>query len=366
MPRRSFPKICFERILEGQQLAEANRLAWRERFENQPLFPAVPMPFATPMPEPFSMALDTRKLWQPGRLLHVHFLEGEEVVKTKVEQIAHTWEQFANVKFVFGDDPEAEIRISFTHDPGSWSYLGTDALTIPQGQPTMNYGWLHPNTQNLEYNRVVTHEFGHALGCIHEHQNPAANIPWNKPAVYRYYGGTPNFWPPAKVDVNLFQKYSETITQFSAFDTQSIMLYPISKDLTDGVFEVGWNTELSQTDKDFIASIYPPTPKQGVELFVDAAPAAASIGAHGEEDLYRFNVASPGTFTIETSGSTDVLIGLFGPDDLNLALASDDDSGPGLNARLQKLLQTGDYYLRVRHYRPQGTGNYSISVVRVV
>ena len=53
----------------------------------------------------------------------------------------------------------------------------------------MNYGWLEPDTELREYQRVVRHEFGHALGMIHEHQNPAAQgqIPWDKPKVYAYY-----------------------------------------------------------------------------------------------------------------------------------------------------------------------------------
>jgi hypothetical protein len=51
----------------------------------------------------------------------------------------------------------------------------------------MNYGWLLANTPDQEYSRVVLHEFGHALGAIHEHQHPAAGIPWDKPKVYEYY-----------------------------------------------------------------------------------------------------------------------------------------------------------------------------------
>ncbi len=46
-------------------------------------------------------------------------------------------------------------------------------------------GWLEPDTPNDEYRRVVLHEFGHALGGIHEHQSPASGvIPWDKPKVY--------------------------------------------------------------------------------------------------------------------------------------------------------------------------------------
>jgi hypothetical protein len=43
----------------------------------------------------------------------------------------------------------------------------------------------------------VIHEFGHALGLIHEHQNPSGGIQWNKPVVCRYYEGPPNNRTPA-------------------------------------------------------------------------------------------------------------------------------------------------------------------------
>ena len=47
----------------------------------------------------------------------------------------------------------------------------------------MNYGWLTPDSDDDELRRVVLHEFGHALGLIHEHQNPEGGIEWNEPAV---------------------------------------------------------------------------------------------------------------------------------------------------------------------------------------
>lgn len=202
--------------------------------------------------------LAVTKKWANGKVLRVHFLGGNAAVQQKVKQYAKKWEDHANIKFDFVNDPKAEIRVGFVLDGTSWSALGTDALNknfFPAGAPTMNYGWLTPTSDEDEFSRVIVHEFGHCLGCIHEHQNPAGKIPWNKDAVYRYY--EQRGWNKARVDQNLFRKYDQNQTQFTAFDKASIMLYPIPKELTDGKMEVGWNRQLSATDKQFIGQLYP-------------------------------------------------------------------------------------------------------------
>lgn len=202
-------------------------------------------------------ALEQVKMWQPvGRTLRIRFLDGVAALQNKVATFAQEWSKYANLTFAFGTDPQAEIRISFTR-PGSWSFIGTDALAVPADEPTMNFGWLTPGTPNDEVMRVVLHEFGHAIGLIHEHQNPATTIPWNRAAIYEYYSGPPNYWTRAEVDRNLFQLYAREQTQFTAFDRDSIMLYPIPQEFTDGDFTVGWNQTLSPTDKAFVAAWYP-------------------------------------------------------------------------------------------------------------
>lgn len=352
--------VCVDRVLPAELQVEAAARAIAENPANARDVSFLPSPGALPLPPSF-LALLTGKLWANGRTLRVRFLDGDPVVQQRIPPFAHEWSKYANITFAFGNDPDAEIRISF-QDSGSWSYLGTDALSIPRDQPTMNYGWLRADTPDEEYSRVVTHEFGHALACIHEHQSPAADIPWDKDAVYRYYMGPPNNWTKAEVDANLFERYSRTITQFSAFDRESIMLYAIPNQFTVGDYEVGWNTHLSPVDKSYIATIYPKVVKPTVELTVDARATNATIGAHGEMDHYRCAIAAAGVYTIQTGGPTDVFLQLYGPNNDTTLIAEDDDSGLWLNAKIVANLGPGTYFVNVRHYRPTGTGRYTIAI----
>lgn len=146
--------------------------------------------------------------FQPGRTLTVRFLEGNADLQEKVKEKALDWTRYANIKFEFVNGKEdADIQIAFQEGAGSWSYIGIDANTIDPGEPTMNFGWLDANTPDKEYTRVVKHEFGHALGLIHEHQNPAGGIKWDKNAVYQALGGPPNNWDKQTIDHNMFERY---------------------------------------------------------------------------------------------------------------------------------------------------------------
>ncbi|WP_437586060.1 matrixin family metalloprotease [Sorangium sp. So ce1000] len=208
------------------------------------------------------IALIARKRWRPGKVLKIRFLDGSATMQAKVEQYAMQWTQYANVQFEFGDSKYAEIRISFYADSGSWSALGTDALVedyFPRNQPTMNFGWLRDDTDDEEYSRVALHEFGHALGAIHEHQNPRGGIVWNEEAVYRVFSGPPNYWTREQIRYNIIEKYSEDILLGTDFDPASIMLYafPAGLIVSPAGFRAEQNTRLSPMDIDFIKIAYP-------------------------------------------------------------------------------------------------------------
>lgn len=177
-------------------------------------------------------------------------------LRLRIEKAAREWELYANVRFQFIRRGKAEIRIGLDARDGSWSYMGRDALYLDSLSSTMNFGWFSDRTPDYEIRRTTLHEFGHALGLIHEHQHPLQNIQWDLEKVYIYYAQTQG-WDKEDVDQNLFRKYSSVQTQFCQYDPLSIMHYPVSKQLTLSGFEVRWNFQLSAEDKNFIARMYP-------------------------------------------------------------------------------------------------------------
>ena len=199
--------------------------------------------------------------WQNGETLRVRFLNGDPRVQSRVAAIASEWSRYVNVKFAFVNEGESDIRISiypnnYPNGKGSWSAIGTDARRISSTEPTMNYGWLTPDTSEQEYRRVVLHEFGHALGFNHEHQSPAGGILWNRDKAFAYYSKM-NGWDAEKVEMNVFQSADASQTRYSNFDPKSIMLYPIPTELTLNGFSSGNNSELSDNDKIFAGEVYP-------------------------------------------------------------------------------------------------------------
>ena len=195
------------------------------------------------------------RLWRPGVTLKVRFLDGDEGLKTAVRNHASVWSRYANINFDFdATDEDASIRVTFGQ-PGSWSAIGVDALTIPQDSATMNLGLIR-GAFPQDMARIIRHEFGHVLGLIHEHQSPNATIRWNKDKVFAYYESPPNSWSRAMIEKTILDKYPEFKNpEYRQFDPESIMMFPIPEGLAD--ITVGWNQELSESDKQFVAQLYP-------------------------------------------------------------------------------------------------------------
>lgn len=197
--------------------------------------------------------------WNAGDVITISFLDGDPSVQQKVQNAAVAWTapQLARLTFGFREKTtETQIRISFRY-AGSWSVIGTTCkLITDMTQPTMNFGWLTPDSSDEDVRSVVLHEFGHALGLIHEHQNPVNEIQWNRDAVIRELSGPPNNWKLDVIEHNMFEAYAAKETNFTKLDPQSIMMYPIPESWTMNGFYVGLNSDLSPTDRTFIREQY--------------------------------------------------------------------------------------------------------------
>jgi hypothetical protein len=199
----------------------------------------------------------TARLWEPGQTLHARFLGGPASVRSAVEARVESWLEYANLEVSFGKARHAEIRIGFGQ-PGSWSFLGTDCLSVPPGEPTINFGWLDRNTPKAEVDRVVLHEFGHVLGLQHETGNPASTIEWDRPRVYQDLAGPPNHWSRETVDTVFFAIWPPGyFPVHKVFDPDSIMMVPGEAKHVRSGKPPAWNLRLSALDKQFAAALYP-------------------------------------------------------------------------------------------------------------
>lgn len=194
--------------------------------------------------------------WSNGGTVTVRFLDGSSALRNRVMNFASEWTQFANLNFRVVNSGPADIRVSFVQNGASWSMIGNSSARSNQNSPSMNFGWLNDHTPDYEVRRTVLHEFGHALGLLHEHQNPAGGIPWNEEAVYDHYYRTQG-WDRKTTYDNVMATANRDATQYSAYDRASIMHYPIAPELTGGRYAVGMNQELSATDRMYIIKMYP-------------------------------------------------------------------------------------------------------------
>lgn len=253
-------KVDVNMMLPEELRAEAQLRAVQINPANMP----PPHEPGTP-PSALRLALLRAKLWPNSHTLRIRFdwnsskfnedRNKQRIIEQKVIDYASQWTEHANLHFDFGDYANATIRIAFDPLSGSWSYIGTDNLMIALGEATMNFGWLEPDSPEEDYSQVVLHEFGHSIGCIHEHSTIIARIKWNKPVAYAYYERMG--WDKAKTDYNVFAIFDEPSTNHSSFDPESIMTYPIPKEHTLDGFEIAWRNKLSPMDKAFIAKVYP-------------------------------------------------------------------------------------------------------------
>ena len=226
--------------------------------------------------------------WKRGETIKVCFHGGTRKAQERVARIAREWMQYANVVLDFeeGGAPRAcaankpaDIKVAFEDNKGWWSVPGTVSRTQ---DPSMNLQFYGVDTPMLvggqpapeaPMRATILHEFGHALGLLHEHQSPNANCDAEIDWAAAYKTGADMGWDQAQVDRNFRQLATSTSLNATKVDRKSIMHYSLPPVLfkrgKQSACFVAENLELSETDRKFIASVYP---KDAAPMVVSGIP----------------------------------------------------------------------------------------------
>ena len=238
---------CVDRVLPLELTTLADDLAVQERRDNEG--------------GNLEAVGECHRFWAPGRTLRVRFLDSPELAP-RVMGLAAAWTRHANLHLQVVAAGPADIRVTFA-GAVSWSAVGTEALVtehFPADRPTMCLQEIVCAESSERVKQIVRHEFGHAVGLVHEHANPAVEIDWDEAAVYAELCGPPHHWTKEMVHSNVFRRYSEMTTNHTDFDPESIMLYAMPSRWTRDGRTFPDNTALSPTDASFVAGIYPGRP----------------------------------------------------------------------------------------------------------
>lgn len=185
--------------------------------------------------------------------LGVAFLGGTDAQRSAVKNLAPKWldgnvGSFLSFRFDV-DKGAAQIRIAFDPKAGNNSYVGRRALSVPADIATMNL-------QDVKQ-RQIFHEFGHAIGLLHEHMHPKAGIAWNEQVVIaelkKNYG-----WSEKYVRQNVLAHFSAEAACVGdpSMNRKSIMIYQIPPHWTVNGYSTPLVQDISPRDRSCILGLY--------------------------------------------------------------------------------------------------------------
>lgn len=296
---------------------------------------------------------ETSSKWMNGTTLKYWFYKSPQKWTAAEDQKDVVREAFRQWKVIgigldFLEVPnsaDADIRIAFDQSDGSWSYIGTDCLSQPKDEQTMNFGWsLTEDSQNgID---TALHEIGHAIGFPHEHQNPFAGIVWDEPKVYAALKAPPNNWSRATTFHNIIEKIVPDTVQGSTWDPNSIMHYPFDGGLilkptkyNKGLTPKGG---ISTRDKSWVRKFYPPLTTSGVRALNPFISTPLKIKSTQQAE-FLFTAPTARSYTVATFGVADTRMALEKVQgNSSILIAEDDDSGNDRNASASVRLKKGD------------------------
>jgi hypothetical protein len=245
--------VCQPKLLPKRQWITAASMAAAINPVNAPAIRAAAV--GRPL-KPLELAVMTTKYWgAKGVDLSVSFLDSpSKALRDRILSHMNAWSKTANVRFRY-TTRQGQVRIARVQD-GYWSYVGTDILSIPLDQQTLNLDSFTMNTPESEYVRVVRHEAGHTLGFPHEHMRKELVDLIDRKKAIAFFGRTQG-WTPKEVEFQVLTPLSKgSLIATDHADPRSIMCYQIPGSITKNGRPIVGGTDIVASDREFIGRIY--------------------------------------------------------------------------------------------------------------
>lgn len=186
-----------------------------------------------------------------GQTVYLAFDGDVEKSKQILEILKEYAFPYINLNFQIGRYNDSTITIKTDPSASPTATISGNTTGIGTKTPIIT---IYRMTQG-----VILHEFGHAMGMFHEHQNPAPNNPiqWNKDQVYAHYVTKQN-WKKEAVDAQIINRRDKAKSLYTNWDQNSIMNYSIRPGFTAAPVQTFIGQEYSDGDKNWFKMKFGP------------------------------------------------------------------------------------------------------------
>ena len=212
---------------------------------------------------------------------------------------------------------------------------------------------------DCQFQFTFTHELGHNFGCHHAiGDNGLAR---GGSVLFPYSYGY-RFTGTNSTTYRSVMAYSPgtRVRQWSDPDVLYQGVAPDRADLEDNARSIGNAASTLEQFRGNVVDDHGNTISTATQVTSNSST-GGNLETGTDVDVFRFQITTPSTVVIETSGSTDTA-GLL-TTATGSTIASDNDSGSGSNIRIGRILSAGDYYYYIHVDGESGsTGAYALMV----